>query len=129
MKNLEINIEIEGQAQDGDLAEIAAQIKTALAEDDAVENPAAVPIKGSRGVAEVAAVIAVILPVVIDIDKGLKAVEGLIGRFRKLFAKSEKKSEQILAGLDPSNFLINVDGTLVPLNKLTEEHLAWLRSN
>jgi len=128
VQKLEFNIEIAAESDPHALAEIADQIKAALADDAGVESPAAVPIMGSRGVVEIASVIAVALSVVVDIDKGLKAVEGMIARFQKLFAKSEKKSEQILAGLDASNIMISVDGVLVPLNKLTEDHLTWLRS-
>ena len=128
MQKLEFNVEITGESDKGTLDDIAEQIKAALADDTAVENPFAVPIMGSRGAAEVVAVVAVTLSVVVDIDKGLKAIEGMIARFQKLFVKSDKKSEQVLAGLDPSNVMINVDGVLVPLNKLTEDHLAWLRS-
>jgi len=129
MRKLEFNVEIAGEADDDVLAEITKQIEAALAEDAYLQDTAVVPIKGSRGIAEVAAVIAVALSVAVDIDKGLKAVEGMITRFQKLFAKSEKKSEQVLAGLDPSNILINVDGSLVPMNRLTEDHLEWLRSH
>jgi len=128
MKKLEFNVEIAGESDKGALAEIAKQIEATLAEDTTVEKPAAVPIMSSRGAVEVAAVIGVALSVAVDIDKGLKAIEAMIARFRKLFAKSDKKFEQVLAGLGPGSIMINVDGVLVPLNKLTEDHLAWLRS-
>lgn len=128
MPKLEFNVDISGESDNAALAEAAEQIKDALAEQTNFENPAAVPIKGSRGVAEVAAVIAVALTVVVDIDKGLEAIESIFARFKTVLANSDKKSEQILAGLTPSDIWVNVDGTLVPLNKLTDEHLAWLRS-
>ena len=128
MATLEFNIEIDEQAGKEDYSEIAERVKAAPADDSSVENPAAVPIAASRGIGEAAAIIAVALTIVVDVDNGLKAIEGLITRFKNLFAKSDKKSEQILAGLDASQIMINVDGVLVPLNKLNEQHLEWLKS-
>ena len=129
MPRLDFNVNFAKTSDKQELAEIAEHIRAALAEEDGVTEPAAVPIRAGRGMAEAVALVAVALTVASDIDKGLKAVEAMIDRFRKLFAGSQKKSEQILAGLDKSSILIDVDGVLVPLNKLTEEHLEWLRNN
>jgi hypothetical protein len=128
MQTLEFNVSLAEASDKAELAEIADHIRAALAEEADITDPAAVPVRSGRGMAEVVAIVAVALTVASDIDKGLKAVESMIARFQKLFAGSKKKSEQILAGLDASSILINVDGVLVPLDKLTEEHLKWLRS-
>ncbi len=128
MKRLEFKLEFAGEADKETIAEVTELIDAALSESITINSSAAVPVGGSRGVAEIATVIAVALSVAVDIEKGLEALEGIFAKFQKLFSEPQKKSEQILAGLKPSDILISVDGILVPMNRLTEENLAWLRN-
>lgn len=126
MTELEFNIAIDGDADPAALRAAADRVCESLAEEAAIQSPVAAPIAGARSLGAVAMAIGVTVSVVLDVTKGIDAILATIEKLRKSAKGSDSGSDGILAKIDPARVLIDVDGIMVPLTKLTAEHLKAL---
>jgi hypothetical protein len=126
MSDLDFNIEIEGITDPEALRHAADQVRDALAALPELEAPVAAPIAGARTLGVAIAAIAVTVKIVVDVTKGIDAITATIEKLRKLGTPAKGESESVLARIDPARILIDVDGIMVPLTKLTAAHLKTL---
>ncbi len=125
MTVIRFNIPLEDELEKSQAEAFAATLRAELRKEDALEQAETAALGEGRAVASIVAAVAVALPLIMD---GTKTIDALLGVLEKLkkYKSPSKKTAEIFAGIEPDKILIDVDGVLVPLTKLTEEHLKRL---
>lgn len=125
MTVIRFNIPLDDDLNEDEAKALAASLQAEFRKEAALEQAETASLGEGRSAASVAAAVAVALPLIMD---GVKTIDALIGVFEKIkkLKSGPKKTAEVFANIKPEKILIDVDGVLVPLPKLTEEHLKNL---
>ena len=125
MTVIRFSIPLDNDVERDQAEAFASILQEEMRKEEALEQTEAAALGEGRSAAGIAAAVAVALPLILD---GTKTIDALLGVWEKLkkLKSPPKKTAEIFANIEPEKILIDVDGVLVPLTKLTESHIKSL---